>query len=135
MKIAQETGESGGIIGNRENSEGIRGKLVGNSSEIGRKLGNCVSPIGKQNFLTKNLFPPHRGKRAKMRENCFTKIPIWGTCVKQVGGNEREMKGKFVFTTSFNYKFHFLYQYKSKLVRPGQVELVWGRLPTPLLSP
>ena len=86
LKTAQETGESGGIIGSRGNSEGIRGKIVGNSREIGRKLGNCVSPIGKQNSLTKNLFPPHRGQRAKMRENCFTKIPIWGICVKQVGG-------------------------------------------------
>ena len=101
LKTAQETG---GIRRNHWEIGGTRWNLGGNSGEIsgkiGRKLENCVSPMGKQNSLT-------GGKRGKMSENCFTKIPIWGICVKQVG----EMKANFVLMTSFNCTVLYIVMY------------------------
>ena len=57
-----------------------------NSEEIREKLGNCVFLMGKQKSIS-----PHQETGGKMRENCFTKILIWGIYDKQVG----EMKGKW----------------------------------------
>ena len=56
------------------------------------KIGELSFPNGETEFPGGeiNSPPPCLGKRVKMRENCFSKIPIWGICVKQVG----EMKGK-----------------------------------------
>ena len=79
LKTAQETGESQGISKNHWEIVGIRGKL-----------GNCVSLMGKQSSLARKSIPPSSGERGEMKENCSTKIPIWGICVKQVG----KMRGK-----------------------------------------
>ena len=80
LKTARETGESGVII-----------------KKLGENWG-IVFPQRRNRIPWRgNQFPPRRGKKEEMRENCFTKIPIWGICVKQVG----EMKGNFVFK-SFN---------------------------------
>ena len=98
VKTAQETAkESVGIIGKSEeirgklvNFGGIWGKLGENSVEIGGnegKLVNCVSPMVKQNSQTVKSISPTSGKKGENETG---------------GGNEREMKGNFVFTTSFN---------------------------------
>ena len=80
LKTAHETEESVGMIGK---SKEFRGKLGGNWGIVFPQWGHKIPWRGKQ-------FPPRRGKKGKMKGNCFTKIPIWGICVKQVG----EIKGK-----------------------------------------
>ena len=82
LKTAQETGESGEISRNHWE---IRGNSGGNSREIGELCfpnWETEFPGGKINFL-------HIGKK----KNCFTKIPIWGICVKQVGEMKEKWKG------------------------------------------
>ena len=129
VKTAQETGESGGISRNHWeiggkfgeirgkfgkkllNFRGIRGKfgegefrgkLGGDSGEIGRKLVNCVSPMVKQNAQTVKSISPTSGKTGKNEGKLFHKNSPQGNLCERGGGNEREMKGNFVFTTSFN---------------------------------
>ena len=52
--------------------------------EIRGKLVNCVSPMVKQNSQTVKSISPTSGEKGENE------------------GNEREMKGNFVFKTSFN---------------------------------
>ena len=79
MKTAQKTGESVGIIQKS-------GEFGGNSGEIQGKFGGNCGKIGELCFPNEETEFPD----GKMREKCYTKIPIWGICVKRVG----EMKGK-----------------------------------------
>ena len=63
----------------------IQGKFGRNSGAIGGKIGELCFPNGETELPG---VPPNQGKGEKMRENCFTKNPIWVICVKQV----REIK-------------------------------------------
>ena len=76
LKTVQETRESVGIIGKFWRFLGeIQGKF-------GENWGIVFPPWGNNIPWRGNQFPPCRRKGGKMRENCFTKITIWGLCVK-----------------------------------------------------
>ena len=80
-------------MGNQRESVGIIGKsekFRGNWKEIGGKLGNCVSLMGKQNSLAGKSISPTSGKKGENEGKLFHKNSHWGICVKQVG----KMKGK-----------------------------------------
>ena len=110
-----KTGESGGIsrdhweiggnsgkIGEFRGNLGKIGEFLGNSGEIEGKLVNCVSPMVKQNSQTVKLISPTSGKKGENEGKLSHKNPPWGNLCETGWGNEREMKGNFVFTTSFN---------------------------------
>ena len=81
---------------------GNRGKFRGNSGEIGGELGECVSPMRKQNSLEGKSIFPTLGKKGENEAKLFHKNSHLGNLCETGGENEREMKGNFVFTTSFN---------------------------------
>ena len=96
----------GEIQGKLVNFGGIQGKLTGNSGEILGKLGencrNCVSPMVKLNSQTVKSVSPTSGKKGGNERKLFHKNTPQGNLCETGGGNEREIKGNFVFTTSFN---------------------------------
>ena len=55
---------------------------------------NCVSTMGKQNSLM--------GKTGENKGKLFYENSNLGNLCETGGGNEREIIGTFVFTTSFN---------------------------------
>ena len=63
---------------------------------------NCVSPMVKQNAQTVKSISPTSGKTGKKEGKLFHKNSPQGNLCERGGGNEREVKGNFVFTTSFN---------------------------------
>ena len=122
VKTAQETAkESGGIIGK---SGGIRGKLVNfggilgklGGGGIGGKLVDCVSPMVKQNSQTVKSISPTSGKKGENERKLFHKNSPQGNLCETGGGNEREMKGNFVFTASFNCTVLYLRSFRSYIL-------------------
>ena len=84
-------GNSGKISKFWENLGEIRGKLV-----------NCVSLMVKQNSQTVKSISITSGKKGENEGKLFHKNSPHVNLCETGGGNEREMKGNFVFTTSFN---------------------------------
>ena len=100
-EILREFWGSSGKTGEfRGNSGEIGGKIRG---KIGGKLVYCVSSMVKQNSQTVKSISPTSGEKGENERKLFHKNSPQGYSCETGGGNEREMKGNFVFTTSFNY--------------------------------
>ena len=81
LKTTQDIGESGGISRNQ-----------GEIGEIGRKLGNCILSMGRQNSLKGNSISPRSKKKGENEEKQFHKNSHLGNLSETVGGNEREFR-------------------------------------------
>ena len=62
-----------------------------NSGGIGGKLGNCVSPMGKQNSLAGKLISPRSGKKGENEGKLFHKNSLLGNLCETGDENEREI--------------------------------------------
>ena len=97
LKTAQETGESQGISKNHWEIVGIWGKFKGNLG----KIGELCFPDGKTELPGEEINSPLIGGKGRNEGKLFNKNSHLGNLCEAGGENEREMKGNFVFTTSF----------------------------------
>ena len=71
----------------------------------------------KQNSQTVKSIPPTSGEKGENEGKLFHKNSPQKNLCETGGGNEREMKGNFVFTNSFNCTVLYIYPFTDGLTK------------------